>query len=248
MPQTNIALPKPDAAALNAAFAALETYDQGSSRGVMLPIDHAVRASLDDKAARLELEQRLAAALKNARSAAAGEYLCSKLALIGSELSVPAIAPLLGKPEFATAARNALEAIPGAAATKALRDALLRVEGVQKVGVVHSLGARRDADSVPALIALLKSADTSVAGAAVAALGDSATSKAAKALLKFQPNAPQVLQQELADAILNCAEPLLTAGDRRDARQLFLLLATSTQPKHVQQAAARGLASCAGPK
>jgi len=248
MPQSSPTQAKPDAAALDAAFEALKTYDQGSSRGALMPIDEAVMVSLDDKAAQKELEQRLVATLKNGRSAVANEFTCSKLTLIGSEASVPALAPLLSAPEFATAARNALEAIRGRQATKALRNSLSKVEGLQKVGVINSLGARRDADSVRALTALLKHEDAGVAGAAAAALGDIATTNAAKALREFQPKAPEALRQKVVDAILTCAERLSAAGKHSDAQKLFQLLATTAQPKHVQHAAVRGLELASGKK
>ena len=46
-------------------------------------------------------------------------------------------------------ARYALERIPAAAAAAALRDALPKLTGTLKVGVIGSLGVRRDAASVP---------------------------------------------------------------------------------------------------
>jgi HEAT repeat protein len=228
-------------AALDTAFEALRVYDQGSSRGALLPIDEAVMTSFDDKQARKELERQLVTTLKAGGAAAAREYICSKLALIGSEFSLPALAAQLSSPEFATAARNAFEAIPDRQATKALRDSLSMVESLQKVGVIHSLGARRDADSVRALTALLKNEDARIVGAAVAALGNIANSKAAKALRDFQPMAPEALRQSVADAVLNCAERLLAAGKRSDAQTLYRMLATIPLPNHVQHAAARGL-------
>jgi ubiquinone biosynthesis protein UbiJ len=129
-----------------------------------------------------------------------------------------------------------------------LRDNLSKVEGLQKVGVINSLGARRDADSVRALTALLKQADMRIAGAAAAALGDIATSQAAKALREFLPKAPVALSQKIADAMLTCAERLLSADKREDAKSLCQLLAASTQPRYIQQAAVRGLEMASGKK
>jgi HEAT repeat protein len=161
--------------------------------------------------------------------------------LFGSEFSVPALAPLLNAPAFATAARNALEAIPGRHATKALRDSLSKVEGLQKVGVIHSLGARRDADSVRALASLLKASRPEVAAAAAAALGDIATAKSAKALSAFLPKAPVTVRPHLADALLKCAEGLLATGARVDAGKIYRTLDSTAQPAHVRFAAALGL-------
>ncbi|MCW5554682.1 MAG: hypothetical protein KIS67_21295 [Verrucomicrobiae bacterium] len=246
MPQSSPTQTKPDAVALDAAFEALKTYDQGSSRGALMPIDEAVMASLESQSAQKELEQRLITALKKGGSAVAREYICSKLTMIVSEACVPALAAQLTAPEFATAARNALEAIPGAQATKALRDSLPGTEGPQKIGVINSLGARRDADGVRALTPLLKHDDVGVAGAAAAALGDIATTNAAKALREFQPQVPEGLRLRVADAILTCAERLLVAGKPADAQTLYRLLDSTAHPKHVQHAAARGLELASG--
>ncbi len=248
MPQSSPTQTKPDAAALDAAFAALKTYDHGSSRGALVPIDDAVMASLDNQATQKQLEQRLVAALKNGGSAVAREYICSKLTMIGSEACVPALAAQLTAPEFATAARNALEAIPGAQATKALRESLPGTEGPQKIGVINSLGARRDADGVRALTGLLKHHDAAIAGAAAAALGDIATTNAAKALRGFQPQVPEGLRLRVADALLTCAERLLAAGKPADAQTLYRLLDSTAHPKHVQHAAARGMELASGKK
>lgn len=248
MPQSSPNQTKPDADALDAAFEALKTYDNGSSRGALVPIDEAIMASLDDRSTQRELEPRLVTALKQGGSAVAREYICAKLTFIASEVSVSALATQLNNAEFATAARNALEAIPGAQATKALRESLSKVAGLQKVGVINSLGARRDADSVRALTGLLKHADAGIAGAAAAALGDIATRNAAKALRAFHPNAAEALRLKVADAILTCAEHLLADGKRADAGKLYQLLTTAAQPKHVQHAAARGLELVSGKK
>jgi len=248
MPQSTNAPAKASAAAVTAAFAKLQTYDYGSSRATLLPIDDAVVASVGDKAARKDLERRLVTALNSDGPVPAREYICSKLTLIGTDHCVPALAALLKTPELATTARNALAANPGRQATKALRDSLPKVEGLQKVGVINSLGARRDTSSVRALAALLKDHDSVIAGAAAAALGDIADSKAAKALREFLPSALKSICSSVTDALLTCAERLLADGRRADAQALYRLLATTTQPEHLQHAAARGLELSARPK
>ena len=57
-----------------------------------------------------------------------------------------------------------------------------KVSGELKVGVIGSLGVRRDAASVPAFAALLCDADAAVAMAAAYALGDVGCAAAAQAL------------------------------------------------------------------
>ncbi len=233
---------KPGTAVVNAAFAALKTYAPGSSRAALLPIDEAVVAALADKAARKELERLLIMAFKDAGSVAAREYVCSKLAMIGTKSCVPTLAGFLSVPEIASAARNALEVIPDRRAAQSLRDSLPKLQREQKVGVINSLGVRRDADSVRVLSSLLKATDTGIAGAAAAALGEIGSTRAAKALRTFQPAAPASLRQQWTDACLVCAERLLVAGKRAEAEAIFQLLAANTQPNHVKQALVRGLA------
>lgn len=230
---------KPETAVVNAAFAALKTYAQGSSRAALLPIDEAVVAALADRAARKELESLLIMALKDAGSVAAREYVCSKLAMIGTKSCVPTLAAFLSVPEIASTARNALEVIPDRRAARSLRDSLPKLQREQKVGVINSLGVRRDADSVRVLSSLLKATDTGMAGAAAAALGEIGSTRAAKALRTFQPASPS-LRPQWTDACLVCAERLLVAGKRAEAEALYRLLAANAQPQHVQQALVRG--------
>ncbi len=226
---------------LKPALEALKTYDRGSGRAALLPLDDAVKVSLADKSARTTLEQQLVIALNAGGPAVAREFLCSKLALIGTDLCVPALAALLSDPQLATAARNALEAIPSHRATTALLDHLPKLGGPQKIGVIHSLGARRDGSGVRSLVALLRESDPDTVAAAAAALGDIASTKAAKALCAFLPQAPQALQPKVADAILTCAERLLAAGHKSNARTLYQALLVLPQPAHLRDAAARGL-------
>lgn len=221
----------------DAAFAALKSYDHGSSRATLLPLDEAVQACLTDKPAREQLEQRLLAALKSSASGVAREYVCSKLAWIASPAAVPSLAALLDDPQAATAARSALEKLPGPQASKALRQSLARLSGLHKIGAIASLGARRDADSVTALASLLTDPDPALAAAAVAALGDIASSKAAKTLIALYPRAPASIRSHLADTMIACAERLATAGRTREAIILCQTLDSPAQPPHIRTAA-----------
>ena len=117
-------------------------------------------------------------------------------------------------------ARYALERIPASEAGQALRDALPKVSGAVLVGVIGSLGVRRDAASVPALAALLNNADASVARAAAIALGDIGTAEAAKALADGKPTTPEATQAA-TDASLACAEELLAGGKKVEALAVY---------------------------
>jgi HEAT repeat protein len=201
-----------------------------------MPVDDAVVASLGDAAARKDLEHRLAGLLHAKVSAVAKEYVCGKLRLIGSAGSVPALAGLLADKDLAHAARSALEAIPCPEAIQAIRDSLSKLAGLQKVGAIQSLGARRNVQSVAALAGLLGNQDRQVAAAAAAALGEIGTVEAAEALRKSGPNAPAV-----ADALLACAERLSADGKKAESQAIYAALDVPQQPKHVRWAAGRGV-------
>ncbi len=148
--------PAVDKAAVDKAFDALKTYDYGQDRNLLKPIDDAVIATHGDAAARQDLEKRLADVLKGNVTRDAADYACRTLRVIGTAESVPALAGLLAERDLSHMARYALQAIPVPEAAKALRDALATLNAELKVGVIGSLGVRRDAESVPALAALLE--------------------------------------------------------------------------------------------
>ena len=107
---------------------------------------------------------------------------CQRLAIVGTAEAVPALAGLLADPKLAAYGRLALEAIPGPEATDALRAALGTLPGNLLIGVINSLGVRRDPRAVADLVPRLTAADSAVAAAAAAALGRIASADAGKAL------------------------------------------------------------------
>jgi HEAT repeat protein len=230
---------QPSTTACDQAFTALKTYDRGSARASLLPIDKAVMEALRDPAARHALEPQLVAALRAGGSIVAREYLCAKLALLGAASAVPALAPLLSDPQLATAARNALEAIPGNEASKTLRKSLAKAIGDLKIGIIQSLGTRRDTGSVGDLLPLLESPDSKLAGAAAAALGEIGSPKAARGLAKIFGKASPTLQRELADAMLIASRRLADQGRNKDSQALLNAIVAASLPTYIRKAAER---------
>lgn len=231
--------PRPSAEALARAFAALARYDRGADRGALLPLDEAAAAATGDSALRAELEAGLMRLLRGPASTTAKEYACEKLAMIGGPACVETLAALLAEPDLAHAALNALRAIPGEAATGALRRSLDQPVGPALVGVITALGQRRDAASVEALNALLTRAEPPVVSAAAWALGEIGTPEAGRALRNFLPGAPSAARPALADACLTCAAHLRERGQGRAARALLDALLATNPPAHVRAAALR---------
>jgi HEAT repeat protein len=207
-----------------------------------MPIDDAVIASLKDAATRKQLERRLIGALQAGGPTVAKEYVCSQLRRIGEAESVPALVGLLADPALAQAACNALESISGPEVGRAIRERLAMLKGLGKVAAITTLARRRDAQDVSALATLVGDGDVQVSAAAVAALGEIGTNEAAQVLLKYQTNAPATARPSAADALLACAERLLTGGKKTEALAVYRAVANAQQPKQVRLAAERGAA------
>jgi hypothetical protein len=243
------------------AFEALNTYDWGVDPKVLAPIDEAVINTRGDAAARADLESRLAAALKSGAPRAAKDYACRHLRTIGTAASVPALAALLADPNLSHMARYALERIPDPAAGAALREQLPKVSGQLKLGIISSLGARGEdlaaapatgtfgflhgahhGGTVPLLRTLLSDSDPAVANAAILALGMIGTPAASQALAAAKPTPGT--QVAIADATLACAENLLAAGKKREAKADYERLLKNHPSKLIQSAAERGVQAC----
>ena len=228
---------------LDAAFAMLKQYDWGSDMAPLAPIEDAVAASHDQADVRRDLENRLIAALQSDISRDAKDYVCRKLTIVGSASSVSALASLLDKPDYSHMARMALERIPAPEAGEALRHAAANVTDELKVGVIGSLGSRRDAAAVSVLNELLASGNPAVARAAALALGSIGGLDAASAL-KTAATSASGSNPAVIDALLACAEVLLASQKQSDALAIYRSLAAESQGRLVRLAATRGILAC----
>src|SRR3989449_5948249 len=153
-----------------------------------------------------EKERELIRVLQSDAPPQAKAIPCKQLAIYGTKEAVPALAALLPDPNLASWARIALEAIPDAAADGALRDAVGKLQGKLLVGVINSIGVRRDAKAVNSLAARMKDADMEVASAAAVALGHIGGDKAAQALQSLLATAPAGNRSAMAQGCILCAE------------------------------------------
>lgn len=232
---------------LDNAFEALKKFDWGTDLAALASIDDAVAASHGKPDDRQKLENRLVAALKGELTRDAQDYVCRKLAIVGSAAAVPTLAALLVKKDNSHMARFALERIPALEAGAALRDALVKVSGSLRIGVISSLGSRRDAAAAAALGGLLYVGDSATARAAALALGAIGNAESAgllQAAIKAAGAKPNTTT--MIDALLNCAEALLADRKLPEASSIYKSLNAAEQPRLIRLAATRGLLACAG--
>jgi len=171
---------------------------------------------------------------------------CRDLKVGGTAKAVPALAALLADKDLSYWARYALESMPCAEAGAALREALPKVAGLLKVGVIDSLGDRGDREAVPALVELVKDADAQIASAAATALGKIGGPEAVAALEAARAKAAPAVRPAVADALLLAADRCLAAGDAKAASAIYQAMYDADGPVHVRTAAYRGLVRAAG--
>ena len=198
----------------------------------------AVRAQATGKP--VEQESKLIEVLRSEAPAAQKAITCKKLAVYGTAEAVPALAPLLTNEELASWARIALEAIPGDAASEALRMAVSKVQGRLLVGTINSIGVRRDQKAVGELVLNLKNNDPDVASATAVALGRIGGSQAAAALKSALSTAPQAVRAAVAEGCVRCAEHFLADGQAPAAIELYDLVRKAQVPKQNMLEAIRG--------
>ena len=228
---------------LDTAFEALKKFDWGSDLRALAPIEDAITAAHGKPETGKEIETRLIAAMKGELSRDAREYVCRKLANVGTAACVPGLAALLVDKESSHMSRFALEQIPAPEAAQALREALPKASGLVKVGIISSLGAKRDAAAVAPLGELLKEGDAAIARAAALALGAIGNVESAAVLQRTLQagGGPSAI----IDALLSCAEALLSSNKLADATAIYKAFAQDHQPRLVRLAANRGLLACA---
>ncbi|MCH5374165.1 MAG: HEAT repeat domain-containing protein [Planctomycetes bacterium] len=172
---------------------------------------------------------------------------CQMLAVIGTADSVPVLAALLPNPELSHYARFGLEPNPDPAVDAALRASLDQLEGGLLVGVINSIGMRRDQAAVGALKDLTGSSDQETAAAAMAALGRIATPEAIETL-KAAITGPLALRAAAADACLTACDMLLAEGKNAEAIALYDTLREANLPERLTIAALHGAIRARGAK
>src|SRR5688500_12933253 len=113
---------------------------------------------------RQQTAQLLTVVQSDAELAARARAL-QQLALVATKDAVPPLTPLLSDEKLGQYARDVLEQMPDSAAGDALRAALHTVKGKALIGVVNSIGVRRDEAAVVALQTLAAGSDAALAEA-----------------------------------------------------------------------------------
>ncbi|MHB0957501.1 MAG: HEAT repeat domain-containing protein [Pirellulaceae bacterium] len=163
-----------------------------------------------------------------------------ELAVFGTPDIVPLLTPLLSDEKLAHYARFALEANPAPSVDEAFRQALDQLEGRLLIGVISSIGVRRDAQAIAPLADKLVQPDVHVAAAAAHALGSIATPEAADKLAASLATATGPQRAAIARGCVVCAENLNRGGATEKAVGLYDLVRAADVPPQIRLAGLRG--------
>ncbi|MCW5965706.1 MAG: HEAT repeat domain-containing protein [Bryobacterales bacterium] len=188
----------------------------------------------------------LVAMLKDPKSTVFQKAIaCKKLSIVGGKDAIAPMAALLSDPKLSCYARFGMEPNPDPSVDDAFRAALPKLTGKLQIGVINSIGFRRDAKAVDALAKLIDNSDPEIGRAAAASLGMIGGEQATRALQTALGRPQSPVFPVAARAMLLCAEGAI-ATDRARGLQLYQELSATTMPKPVRLTALRVL-NGAGP-
>jgi len=218
----------------------VKTYDWGQSRLALTEVSDIIKDAYGSPAKLGDIEKSLISVLNSDATYAGKQFVCRTLSIIGTKQSVPALAKMLTNDEYADMARYALERIPADAVDEALRNALPKTSGKTKVGIINSLGERRDNKSAIALSKLIYDSNNMIADAAASALGKIGGSEATKVLAKAKDKTSGKLRLVVLDAYLKCADRLAAQGKKKQALAIYKELSEEGLPEPIRAAAKLG--------
>lgn len=222
-------------------FEKIKTYEYGESREPLVNLLEYFRLAASSQKVQHQNEARLLQILTGNATLAGKQFVCEQLSLMGSKASVPTLIKLLHDSSTSDMARYALERIPDPAADQALRKALAKSSGTIRLGIINSIGQRRDAHAVAELGKLAKSSEAATAAAAINALGRIGDEKSAKILAEATDKTTGAMQTLVCDAYLNCASMFLKQGKMDKAAAIYVQLNAPQFSEATRFAALRGI-------
>jgi HEAT repeat protein len=170
---------------------------------------------------------------------------CKKLAFVGGKEAVQPMAALLSHPQLSCYARFGLEPNPDPSVDEVLRANLPKLKGRLQIGIITTIGVRKDARALDALTKLMDDPDPEVACAAAASVGMIGGMQASRVLIAALDRTKPPLLPVAARACLLCAESLMPANRARGL-EMYTRLSATNMPGPVRLAALRIL-NAAGP-
>ena len=186
-------------------------------------------------------EQDLLDVLRSSADPVQKADAAGRLRGVGTVQVVPVLAALLNDDATAHAARHALEGMPFPEAGAALRQALGQSTGLLKLGLIDSLGWRREVEAVSLLQPMLSETDAALVAATAIALGRIGSAGALSALEAARHQIPAMARPALLEGLMRCAERQLAEGNRVRASAIYRSIFDSSEVESIRAAAYAGM-------
>ena len=183
-------------------------YEYGDSRSWLqeyqdLMIEVYNMPEFHDKVERLMIK-----VLKSNTSNDGKLLICKYLGTIGGNSSLPVLRKMLFTPSSSNMALIALTSIPGEEVSKTLIGALENNEGEALIGIINTLGLRRDPKANQPLNGFISSEDQHVANASIHALGTIGGEQASQILQEAFVSTTNTRKWKIAEAWIKSVESL----------------------------------------
>ncbi|MFC1500208.1 ThuA domain-containing protein [Candidatus Zixiibacteriota bacterium] len=232
-----------DAGAVEDPFMTVVHQEAGFSRLSQFAIEEGIRNT--SPAHHYTIEARLIEILDNPESTyEAKQFVCRMLRRIGPERTLPHLARMLLDPDLTDDARFAMQGHRSSEIDRVLRESLDQLEGQALIGVIGTIGQRRDGAAVTPIVTLINRGDTRLTRACVTSLGRIGGAEAQEAL--FALELPSDLEPVRQDALLRCADNLVSEGAHSQALDMYQRMTTDSFPVPIRIAAWRGLVRSQG--
>jgi HEAT repeat protein len=218
----------------------IAAYEFGDSREQLTEMTNILREAYDAPEELGQIEKKFDKFLKSDATFASKQYVCQRLSVFGTEASVSVLAKMLSSAKEADMARYALERISGAKVDEALYKAVPKVSGTVQIGIINTIGMRKNPAAVPVLVKLMPPKEMAVGEAIMAALGNIGDESAAKVLEKHALNPNCGARGVAMDALIKCADNFAAAGQAGKAIAVYKKLDGPDVPTPIRVAALRG--------
>ncbi len=235
------------AAELDAAFAGLRGWSGGKETASIAAVRGYVERATKIYEVRVDAERRLVGVIESKDAAKPAKlFAAEQLYRLADEDTIPAFERMLAQPDTWDLACTGLEIIKHPKAETVLVHAAENAKGDRLIGILTTLGNRRDPAGVSTLRAQADEGDARTTEAALTALGKIPGKESMQALDWCRKNLSRKMRPAATQAYLQCGRTSLERGDTATAIALFEALLLDFETAEVQAEGLRGLIQARG--
>ena len=219
----------------------ISTYEYGKDRAPLFEFNEILINSLNNDQNLDYLEDKLIEIITNASTMDGKRFACQLLSKVGTSNSIEPLVSLLKDKNTADMARFALEKIDTDEVDNRLLKIIDNTDGLAKIGIVNTLGARKSQKAIRVIAALAKSKDSKLSRTAISALGKIGGEESESNLKNLLKNSDGAVISNCADALLIVADNYLIKDELQNAGEIYQSVYTDERLSSQRIAALNGL-------